>query len=71
MNGAISANNGRVIVHQTVTDAAIPAFEIEQLDTDQPFIRFTGGTIYDSKTPGDEFIMINVGGTTKHIQLCS
>jgi hypothetical protein len=69
LNGAISANNGRVVVHQTVTDAAIPALEIEQLDTDQPFIRFTGGTIYTGKSESNQYVLVSLGGTTGYLRI--
>ncbi|MEP0815020.1 MAG: hypothetical protein HRF49_10190 [bacterium] len=67
----VSVLDARVTCRQTSTTAAIPVLELSQSDTDQPFIKFSGGTLYTGKVPVDEYILVEWAGQAnpRYLQL--
>jgi hypothetical protein len=57
------------VVKQISTTAAISVLQLNQLDVDQPFVNFQGGTVYTGKTAADEYLMVKVGAGTRYIRL--
>jgi hypothetical protein len=76
----IKGSNGRVGVRTTApaaqlhvdqpdTAAAIPVLLLDQADIDQPFIDFTGGTIYTGLSGQDEYIKVITSSGTRYLRL--
>lgn len=57
------------LIVQDSTTGVIHALEVQQDDVDQPFIKFTGGTIYTGKSAADEYIMVETSSGDRYVKL--
>jgi hypothetical protein len=67
----VSAEAGTLHVKQYSAAGAIPVLYLHQLDVDQPFIQFVGGTVYTGKSAQDEYIKVVFGGNTRYLRCYS
>lgn len=62
--------SGKLHASQSDVSGGIPTLYINQSDVDQPFIEFSGGTVYNSKSGQDEYLKVtDPNGNTKYLRL--
>ncbi len=64
-------SKGRIYATQDDDEAELAVLHLNQTDTDQPYLVFTGGTVYTGKTAEDEYIMVLKGSSVRYIRLYS